>query len=91
LNIIEPVWSVLETGVKNRLQPPTSLKKLEDVLREEWYKTPLQTVQNLHEFIARWSQAVLKAEEVHRHINKEVCTVSVAFPLVCPAPVYIYV
>jgi hypothetical protein len=39
LNITEPLWSVLETRVRNRFPPPTSLKQFEDVLQEEWYKT----------------------------------------------------
>jgi hypothetical protein len=40
LNIIEPLCSVLETRVRNRFPPPTSLKQLADVL-QEWYKIPL--------------------------------------------------
>jgi hypothetical protein len=44
LYIIEPLWSVLETRARNRFPRPTSLKQLEDVLQEEWYKIPLQTV-----------------------------------------------
>jgi hypothetical protein len=44
---MEPLWSVLETAVRNSFPPPTSLKQLEDVLEEEWYKIPLQTVENL--------------------------------------------
>jgi hypothetical protein len=35
LNITEPLLSVLETRVRNRFPPPTSLKQPEDVLREE--------------------------------------------------------
>jgi hypothetical protein len=38
LNIIEPLWPVFETKVRNRLPPPTSLKQLEDVLQEECIK-----------------------------------------------------
>jgi hypothetical protein len=53
LNITEPLWSVLETRVRNRFPPPTSLKQLEDVLQEEWDKIPLETVQNLYESIPR--------------------------------------
>jgi hypothetical protein len=60
LNIIEPLWLVVETSVRNRFPPPTSLKELEDVLQEEWYSIPLQTVQNLWEFIPRRTEAVLK-------------------------------
>jgi hypothetical protein len=62
LNIIQPLWSVLETSVRNRFTPPTSLKQLEDVLQEEWYKIPLETVQNLYESIPRRTAAVLKAK-----------------------------
>jgi hypothetical protein len=43
-NIIKPLWSVMETRVRNRFPSPTSLKQLEDDLREEWYKIPLETV-----------------------------------------------
>jgi hypothetical protein len=57
--IIEPLWSVLETKVRNKFPPPTSL---EDVLQEERYKIPLETVQNLYEPILRRTAAVLKAK-----------------------------
>jgi hypothetical protein len=63
LNIIEPLWLVLETRVRNRFSPPTSLKELEDVLQEKWYKIPLETVQNLYEPIPRRFAAVLKAKD----------------------------
>jgi hypothetical protein len=46
LNIIEPPWSVLEGRVRSRFPPPSSLKQLEEVLHEEWYNIPLQTIQN---------------------------------------------
>jgi hypothetical protein len=59
LNIIEPLWSVLETRVRNRFPPPTSLKQLEDL--QEWYKIPLQIVQITYESIPR-TAAVLKAK-----------------------------
>jgi transposase len=48
LNNIEPLWSVLETRARNRFSPPTSLKLLEVVLQEEWFKIPPQSVQNLY-------------------------------------------
>jgi hypothetical protein len=47
--------------VRNRVPPPTSLKQLEDLLQEEWYKIPLETTQNLYGSIARSIAAVLKA------------------------------
>jgi hypothetical protein len=62
LNIIEPLWSVLESRVRNRFPPPTSPKQREDVLQEEWYKIPLETVQNLYESIPWRTEAVLKTK-----------------------------
>jgi hypothetical protein len=48
--------------VNNIFPPPTSLKQLEDVLQEEWYKIPLETVQSLYESIPRKIAAVLKGK-----------------------------
>jgi hypothetical protein len=70
--------------------PPTSLNQLEDVLQEEWYKIPLKTVQNLYKIISRRTAAVLKAKGVEHHINIEMCTASVAFPLFCPTLYFQY-
>jgi hypothetical protein len=47
--------------VKNRFPFPASLKRLEDLVQEEWYEIPLQTAQNLYESIPRRTAAVLKA------------------------------
>jgi hypothetical protein len=44
LNITEPLWSDKEMRVRNRFPPPTSLKQLEDVLQEEWYRILLKTL-----------------------------------------------
>jgi hypothetical protein len=46
--------------VRNRFPPPTSLKQLEDVLQEEWYKIPLETIQNLYGSIPTRIAAALK-------------------------------
>jgi hypothetical protein len=62
LDITVPLWSVLETRVRNRFPPPTTQKQLECVLKEEWYKIPPETVQNLYESIPRRTAAVLKAK-----------------------------
>jgi hypothetical protein len=62
LNITEPHCSVLETSARNRFPPPTFLKQFEDVLREKWYKIPLETVQNLYEPIPEWITAVLETK-----------------------------
>jgi hypothetical protein len=39
-----------------------SVKQLEDVLQEEWYKIPLETVQNLYKSIPKMTAAVLNAK-----------------------------
>jgi hypothetical protein len=49
--------------VRNRFPPPTSVKQLEDVLQEGWYKIPLEIIQNLYQSIPRRSAAVLKAKD----------------------------
>jgi hypothetical protein len=61
LNITEPLWSVLETRVRNRFPSSTYLKQL-DVLQEELNKIQLETVQNLYKFIPRRTAAVLNAK-----------------------------
>jgi hypothetical protein len=33
--------------MSNRFPPPRYLKQIEDILQEEWYKVPLQTVKIL--------------------------------------------
>jgi len=47
-DILKPLWSVLESGVRSRFPPPPSLKELEDVLNEVLCNIPLQTVHNLY-------------------------------------------
>jgi len=61
LNITETLWSVLESRVRCRFPPSSSLKQLEDVLHEEWYNIPLETIQKLYESIPRRIQAILQA------------------------------
>lgn len=62
LNIIEPVWSTLEARVRSVYPPPSSLKELERVLIEEWFKIPVETIQKLYESIPRRIEAVIKAD-----------------------------
>jgi hypothetical protein len=61
-NIIEPLWLALENIMRNRFPSPTSLKQLE-VLQAEWYKIPIETVQNLCESISRRTVPALKAKD----------------------------
>jgi len=61
LNIIQPLWGVLEQRIRNRFPSPTSLKQLADALVQEWDNIPLETIQTLYESIPRRIAAVLKA------------------------------
>jgi hypothetical protein len=47
---------------EEQIPTPTSLKQLENVLQEEWYKIPVETIQNLYEYIPSGTAAVLKAK-----------------------------
>jgi hypothetical protein len=47
--------------MRSRFPPPSSLNQLGDVLHEEWYYIPLETIQNIYESIPRRIQAVLQA------------------------------
>ena len=58
LNIIEPLWSVLENMVRSRFPPISSLHQL-DVLHEEMYNIAIESIQNLLESITRMIEAVL--------------------------------
>jgi hypothetical protein len=78
------------TGARNRFSPPTSIQQLEDVLKEEWYKIPLQTVENFYESIPRRTATGLKAKVVQHHTNKEMGIAYVVFLLFCTTPVHIF-
>jgi len=56
----QPLWLVLGSGVRSWFPPPSSLQQLEDVLHEEWYSIPLETIQNFHESFPRRIQTVLQ-------------------------------
>jgi hypothetical protein len=62
LYTIEPLCSVLDSSVRCRIPPQSSLKEL-DVLHEEWYSIPLETIQNLYESIPSKIQAILPAND----------------------------
>jgi hypothetical protein len=71
--------------VRTRFLPPISLKQLEDAIQKEWYENQLETVQNLHECVPRRFAVVLKAKVFQHHNNKEICAVSIVFPLFYPS------
>jgi transposase len=61
LNIIEPLWPVLETRVRNRFPPRTSIRNLK-VFSKKAVQNSASTVQNLYKLIPRRTAAVLKAK-----------------------------
>jgi hypothetical protein len=62
LNIIEPLWLVSEGTVRSKFPPPWRLRQ-QDVLQEEWYNIPLETVQKsyIYESFPSRAQTVLRA------------------------------
>jgi hypothetical protein len=74
--------------VRNRFPPPTSLKQLEDIIQEEWYEIPLETVHDLYGSILRRNCCCIEGKRWSNTILiKEMFTVFVVFPLFCPIPV----
>jgi hypothetical protein len=84
-------WTTLVSlGDWSEEQIPTCniSKQLEDALQEEWYKIPLETVRNLYESIPRGLRLYWRQKLIQHHVNKEMCVVSVVFPLFCGTPAY---
>jgi hypothetical protein len=52
----------LESRIRNRFPLPISLKQPDGVRQGEWYKIPLEDIQNLYESIPRMIAAVLKTK-----------------------------
>ncbi|GFU49113.1 transposable element Tcb2 transposase [Trichonephila clavipes] len=48
VNIIEHLWGNLESKLRARFPPPSTLSALETALHEEWLHIPLQVVHNLY-------------------------------------------
>ena len=71
LKIIYPLWSVLESRVRSRF-PSSSVKQL-DVLREDWYSIPLQTIQNLKTPFQEGRKLYYRQMVVQFCINIEMC------------------
>lgn len=62
LNTTESLWSVLEATARNKFSPPKSLKQLDDFLEEEWYRFPLDVIENMCKTIPRRAAAIMKAK-----------------------------
>jgi hypothetical protein len=90
LNTGEGFWSGLESRLRNGFSSP-SPKQLEDILQEEWYKILLRDCSKLVRVHSKKDGGCTEGTVVQHHISKEMCTVSVVFPLFCPTPVYAYI
>ncbi|GFY26184.1 transposable element Tc1 transposase [Trichonephila clavipes] len=53
LNIIEHLWGYLESKLRARFPPPSTISALESALHEEWLHIPLQVVHDLYGSIPR--------------------------------------
>ncbi|GFY06210.1 transposable element Tcb1 transposase [Trichonephila clavipes] len=60
LNIIEHLWGYLESKLRVRFPPPSTISALEAALHEEWLHIPLQVVHDLYASIPRRIQSVIQ-------------------------------
>jgi hypothetical protein len=76
--------------MRSRFPSPSSVMQPEDVLLEEWYSIPLETIRTLYESIPRRIQAVLKENGIRLHINKEMCVLHNCFHYFVYPPWFIF-
>ncbi|GFW62472.1 transposable element Tcb1 transposase [Trichonephila clavipes] len=62
LNIIEHLRGYLESKLRTRFPPPSTISALETALHEEWLHIPLQVVHDLHASIPRHIQSVIQSK-----------------------------
>lgn len=62
LNIIEPLWGILESKLRSRFPPPKTISELVTCLQEEWFSIPITVVHDLYLSIPRRLQSVLDAK-----------------------------
>ncbi|GFV01704.1 transposable element Tcb1 transposase [Trichonephila clavipes] len=62
LNIIEHLWGYLESKLRARFPPPSTILALETALHEEWLHIPLQVVHDLYACIPRRIQSVIQSK-----------------------------
>ncbi|GFV83049.1 transposable element Tc1 transposase [Trichonephila clavipes] len=62
LNIIEHLRGYLESKLRTRFPPPSTISALETALHEEWLHIPLQVVHDLHASIPRRIQSVIQSK-----------------------------
>ncbi|GFT70769.1 transposable element Tcb2 transposase [Trichonephila clavipes] len=61
LNIIEHLWGYLESKLRARFPPPSTILALETALHEEWLHIPLQVVHDLYASIPCRIQSVIQS------------------------------
>ncbi|GFX96488.1 transposable element Tc1 transposase [Trichonephila clavipes] len=59
LNIIEHLWGYLESKLRARFPPPSTISALETALHKEWLHIPLQVVHDLYASNPRHIQSVI--------------------------------
>ncbi|GFV57417.1 transposable element Tcb2 transposase [Trichonephila clavipes] len=62
LNIIEHLWGYLESKLRARFPPPSTISILETALHKEWLHIPLQVVHDLYASIPRRIQSVIQSK-----------------------------
>ncbi|GFX82020.1 transposable element Tcb1 transposase [Trichonephila clavipes] len=62
LNIIEHLWGYLESKLRARFPPPSTISALETALHEEWLHIQLQVVHDLYAPIPRRIQSVIQSK-----------------------------
>ncbi|GFW72113.1 transposable element Tc1 transposase [Trichonephila clavipes] len=70
LNIIEHLWGYLESKLRARFPPPSTILALETALHEEWLHIPLKVVHDLYASIPCRIQSVIQSKGVQLPINK---------------------
>ncbi|GFY11132.1 transposable element Tcb1 transposase [Trichonephila clavipes] len=62
LNIIEHLWGYLESKLRARFLPPSTISALETALHEEWLRIPLQVAHDLYASIPRSIQSLIQSK-----------------------------
>ncbi|GFX03994.1 transposable element Tcb2 transposase [Trichonephila clavipes] len=74
LNIIEHLWGYLESKLRARFPPPSTISALETALNKEWLHIPLQVIHDLYASLPRRIH-----DEAHfwlnGYVNKQNCRI----------------
>ena len=64
----QKIVNLNEIEVRSQYPLPSTLKELEMVVAEEWYKIPLETLQALYKSISHRIQSVIEARFINKFI-----------------------